>query len=61
MNILLWIWFIVAVVTSVMVWASNLKVASDVNEPGDGAKWLYLTWGVFFVLALLKLMTIGAH
>jgi len=61
MNILLWMSFIAAIVMSVIVWTGSLKIASDVNQPVDGIGWVYLTWGAVFVLALLKLMTIGAH
>jgi hypothetical protein len=61
LNILLLLSFVAAVVMSFIVWAANLKVASDVNQPVDGIGWVYLTWGVFFVFVLLKLMAIGAH
>jgi len=61
MNILLWMSFIAAIVMSFVVWVANLKISSDVNQPIDGIGLVYLTWGAFFVLALLKLMTIGAH
>jgi hypothetical protein len=61
MNILLWMSFIAAIVMSFVVWVANLKIASDVNQPVDGVGWVYLTWGAFFVLSLLKLMTMGAH
>jgi len=61
MNILLWMSFIAAIVMSVIVWVGNLKIASDVKQPVDGIVWVYVSWGVFFMLILLKLMTIGVR
>jgi len=51
-----WMAFLVAVVASVVVWISNLKVASSSTEAQSGEVLLRWVWGVVIGLALLKLM-----
>jgi hypothetical protein len=61
MNILIWPFFVFAIVVSFVVWVANLKVASSTTDPVVGVNLLLASWGAFLLLLFVKLMTMGSH
>lgn len=46
-----------ALISSILVWLSNLKVNSSTEEEAAGRRIMGWAWGITIALALLKLMT----